>query len=108
MPIWKVMSVTEEPQITLEQWKVFELTSELWENPTRHFVGYNRSGREGRVSSAIVEFDPITMVGKTSSGRIYKLVGESGINLDAAYVFNHWSERNRIKTYKEIISLALV
>jgi hypothetical protein len=70
--------------------------SEFWPEKTRHFVGYNLTEREGRTSSSIVEFDPMTKRGVTESGRVYELVGSAGHNSDGIYTFNRWCEINGI------------
>lgn len=85
MPLWKVEPVDQDPHIILRSWSIRQLA-----NGDRHFVGYNDRGREGRVSSRIVEFDVERMRGKTRSGRVYELSGEPGMNGDAEYVWNSW------------------
>lgn len=102
MNIWKPESVKEEPEVVLGKWQIYEVESELWEGKTRHFVGYNYVYNEGRISSAIIEFDKEKMIGKTKSGRIYKLKGDPGNNLDSAYVWTFWRKRNKITSYKLI------
>jgi|GEM_PF-967724 len=97
MPIWKVTPIDTEPEIVLADWTVFEVTSKLWPERTRHFVGYNQTGREGRVSSAIVWFDSDKMRGQTRSGRIYQLHGNQGAGSpDGLHVWSLWCLRNEI------------
>jgi hypothetical protein len=91
MSVWKVASINEEPEITLTDWCVWQLP-----NGDRHFNGWNVNGKEGRVSSAIVYFDPRSMTGKTTSGRIYKLSGPPRTSLDGLYVWNAWCNINSI------------
>lgn len=71
--IWKASSIEVNPHIELIGWKVYEVSSSLWEDRTRHFSGYNITEMEGRVSSAIIEFDKDRMIGTTESGRVYSL-----------------------------------
>ena len=85
MPIWKTRSIEQVPQLTLIHWSVRELP-----NGDRHFVGYNITEMEGRVSSKIVKFDPEAMVGRTRSGRVYKLDGSMGTSGDSEYTWNRW------------------
>lgn len=85
--IWATRPVAEEPSITLTCWKIIET---IEDEPSRHFVGYNGAGREGRVSSPIITFDPETMRGVTHTGRVYQLQGLPGLNMDAEYVLNRW------------------
>jgi len=102
MSIWKTTPVKEVPQIELASWTVFEVSSKLWPEKTRHFVGYNLTEREGRVSSSIVEFDKSTMCGRTKSGRVYQLVGSPGHNGDGMYTWMQWCYINDITEIKEV------
>jgi len=97
MPIWRTTPVTKQPSITLIRWCVFEL-----EDGDRHFVGYCPENREGRVSSRIAEFDPATMQGVTRSGRVYRLLGPSGYDADAAYVWNCWKAGYKIEGERDV------
>ena len=102
MSIWRASSVDETPSVVLSRWRIFEVTTPYLDYPTRHFVGYNETEREGRTSSAIQEFDPDTMQGITRSGRVYKLTGDPGSDRDALYVWSRWSEMNEVETSKDI------
>lgn len=102
MSIWRATSIKQTPEIELASWRIYEVESELLSKKTRHFVGYNLTEREGRVSSAIVEFDPVAMIGRTSSGRIYKLVGDPGTSQDASYVWSQWCKINQISSIEEV------
>jgi hypothetical protein len=106
MSIWATTSVNSVPEIELRSWSVFEVASDEWENRTRHFVGYNVTECEGRVSSAIVQWDAATRRGVTASGRVYQLVGETGFDWDAQYVWSRWKDLNRI-TVAELVELPL-
>lgn len=94
--VWACAPVSERPQVTLTDWRVFEVPLPGQTKCTRHFVGYNPSDREGRVSSPIVQFDPATMCGVTKSGRVYALRGRAGWNSDADYVWNSWKHINSV------------
>jgi len=97
MGIWMVAPIADEAEIVLVSWTIFEVTSKLCPDKTRHFVGYSANGREGRVSSPIVRFDRVNMVGKTRSGRIYQLQGpQSTGSLDGLHVWEYWCKRNEI------------
>lgn len=97
MPIWKVLPITDEPEIKMTQWQVIELP-----NGDRHFVGYNYRQWEGRVSSKIEYFDPKTMSGITESNRRYQLEGRPGHNKDAAYVWAQWMRINGVGEFKDV------
>jgi len=102
MTIWKTTPITEAPEINLTSWKIFEVSSELWPKVTRHFVGYNSTNKEGRVSSEIITFDAAEAKGVTNSGRVYRLSGRPGFNLDAEYVWNFWKSINKITQVTDI------
>lgn len=69
--------------IWLKNWSIRESAE-----GSRHFVGYSQETRNGRVSTKIVHLERATRTAQTLSGRIYQLVGRSGYNADAEYVFN--------------------
>lgn len=87
--IWRPASVTQEPNTKLTQWRVYQAID--FTLVSTHFVGY--AGYAGRVCSAIQSYDKRTKCGITKSGRIYELVGPSGYNQDAMYVFSDWCAR---------------
>jgi hypothetical protein len=93
--IWRPDSVTDEPEVKLTQWRVYLVKANIdSKGDTIHFVGsvgYRYS--EGRVCSPVQTYDPTTKKGITRSGRIYELVGKSGHNRDALYVWNHWLDK---------------
>ena len=98
MSIWGTTSVTDTPEVVLSSWRVMEVTSPYWEGTSKHFVGYNETEHEGRVSSEIQSFDATTGKGITRSGRVYQLVGSSGYNSDAQYVWQRWKNINHAET----------
>lgn len=91
MPIWATRPVDQVPEITLRQWAVFELL-----NGDRHFAGQNVTEGEGRTSSRIVTFDPVSRRGVTRSGRVYTLDGPPGLGGDGSYTWNRWCFINRV------------
>jgi hypothetical protein len=96
-PIWKSMGVSEEPEIELARWRVFET-----EGGTRHFVGKRIQKGTGRVSSAIVQFDLAARLGTTLSGRQYVLVGEPGDDVAVDYVWELWASMNGITSARDV------
>lgn len=99
--VYRPASVTQEPHTTLTQWQAFKVSTDDGQ-VTNHFMGY--TGYEGRVCSGILEYDNITRKGITKSGRIYELIGTSGFNKDAMYVFSIWCSRFPKTTVFENIS----
>lgn len=94
--IWKTSSIEQTPEIVLSRWTIRELP-----NGDRHFVGWNSTEGEGRVSSKIVEWDDTTLRGKTQSGRVYQLrEDDMAINMDAEYVWGRWCSINSVTDYK--------
>jgi hypothetical protein len=69
--------------VRLESWSIRQ-----FEGGARHFVGFSLETHDGRVSTAITELNVEAKTARTSSGRKYELVGPSGYNGDAEYVFN--------------------
>lgn len=95
--VWRVSDVSQQPSVTLTQWRVFELP-----DGSRHFSGWAVESREGRASSAIRAFDPISMRGVTASGRVYQLKGKSGWTADAECVWNTWARINHAATWNDV------
>jgi hypothetical protein len=97
MNIWSTSSVEKTPKLELGSWSVFEV-----DGVTRHFVGYNYTEREGRVSSEIKSFDKETRIGVTNSGRNYQLIGEPGSSADGLYTWKYWCILNKVKSVKDV------
>lgn len=88
--IWKVPPVRVEPRTFLFGWQVYEV---LWSDGvrSRHFVGH--TGKEGRVTSEIIEWDLLWMSGTARSKRIYELCSSPGEHPDAHFVWQEWLKR---------------
>jgi hypothetical protein len=97
MNIWKSTDVEDVPEIELIDWIVAELP-----DGSRHFIGYNITEMEGRVSSKIITYDKDTKIGITRSGRRYKLSGKSYLNSDAIYVWDYWKQVNDVIDWKDV------
>jgi hypothetical protein len=98
MSVWPIAPVEDEPSTTLLRWKVWT----CWPGEERHLVGWAVEDREGRVSSAVLEFDVCTLRAKTRSGRVYQLRGKPGHDRDAAYVWSWWTEVNRVERCRDV------
>jgi hypothetical protein len=68
--------------VHLESWSICR-----FEGGATHFVGHSRESFDGRVSTEIVEFDVESRTARTASGRRYVLLGPSGYDADAEYVW---------------------
>lgn len=86
--VWKVDSVTDQPEITLTRWSIRHASD------GDHFVGTTHGA--GRVSTPVVSFDATTKKGKTHSGRVYELVGEPGHSGDAEHTWAMYKSINKI------------
>ncbi len=95
--IWETATVDEQPELTLTAWSVRQLPS-----GDRHFVGWCQENREGRVSSVVEQFDPKTKLGRTRSGRVYKLAGHAGHDGDAEYVWRAWLRINDGSSWTDV------
>ncbi|MFM0223008.1 hypothetical protein [Paraburkholderia dipogonis] len=97
MTIHASSSVDDDPVVLLESWSIRESNT-----GARHFVGFNLAERDGRVSTAIISFDPITRTGVTATGRRYVLVGRAGFDRDAEYVWQ-WAVRQwRVQKWRDV------
>jgi len=84
--------------VMLERWSIRERddTSE------RHFVGFDTVNSDGRVSTPIRVFDPVTRTGSTATGSTYQLVGRAGHDRDAEYVWSRVVRIWEIKSWKDV------
>lgn len=108
MGFWKTSGVDITPEVELTNWSICEVSSALWSERTRHFIGHSLTEGPGRVSSAIQHFDQDYMVGITRSGRSYKLSGNPGRDSDAQYVFGIWCARNQISEITDVTNEYLI
>lgn len=90
--IWKTVPVSEQLCIYLTRWSVMET-----QDGARHLVGYNAENCEGRVSTPIKNYDPVTARAITQSGRIYELVGRPGYDPDADWVWARYASALQVK-----------
>jgi hypothetical protein len=97
MAVWKVASVSGEPEVVLVRWRILET-----DRGTRHLVGAREDDFTGRVSTAITTFDPSGAMATTSSGRVYQLRGEPAYNADAEYVWQQWCAVNGIRNSRDV------
>jgi len=106
MPVWGTRSVSDEPTIPFVRWRLFRVL----DKPDNqrfglHLCGYNVAGREGRVSSRIMEIDHDRRTVKTRSGRTYELQGDSGVDADAFYVLGVWLTAHDIAEFEFLTEL---
>jgi hypothetical protein len=87
MSVWNVDTIEEQPSVTLYNWTIKNT------NKGDYFVG-DELGAAGRVSTRIKEFDLDKMVGRTASGRVYKLDGKEGYSSNGEYVWGTYKSIN--------------
>jgi len=97
MPIWRIAPVSQDPNVSLSNWRILETA-----DGSRHFVGADRLDQTGRVSSAVFAFDPSALRGATRSGRVYQLIGHSGWDENAQYVWERWCKANDVTSYIDV------
>lgn len=101
MALWNVKPLNDEPNLSLADWRVFEVTYQDKDRvATRHLVGRDKYG--GRVSSAVLTIDLTARRGKTGSGRVYELVGPPGFDSDAEYVWHAWERINLVESSRDV------
>jgi len=83
--------------VVLERWSIRETSA-----GTRHFLGFNLVAGDGRVSTPIQSFDPVTRTGVTKSGSTYSLVGPAGQDKDAEYVWSCIEKAWKIEQWRDI------
>ena len=85
--IHRIVPVDIQPVTVMTCWRLVQVGC-VRSKRTRHLIG--RADGEGRVTSAIVNFNLHTLQATTKSGRLYVLEGPAGRDLDADYVFDLW------------------
>lgn len=97
MTVFKPERVSVQPIVEMSHWSFRKATDEDGYT-TKHLVGCVNGF--GRVSSAVedtLEKDTI----RTSSGRVYKLIGTPSKHMDAEYVWGVWLEANNCWEMKQ-------
>jgi len=98
-----IENTDRQSMIELSEWIIIECEYKNSPEKTINFVGYNAAKSEGRVSSAIVNFDKEKMEGITTSGQVYHLDGDNGRGgLEGRQVFREWIRINDIKGSHEV------
>jgi len=97
--IHTIASVTAEPETRISRWGLYLVTNACGVR-TRHLVG--RANGEGRVSSPIKTIDVAERTATSHSGRMYRLVGNSGFDSDGCYVFNNWLRATQTTLVREV------
>lgn len=96
--IYKPSPVSVESCIPMSNWSIRQVKGiKEGEETTDHLVGFNNNSYNGRVSSAIISFDPIKAICITQSGRAYHLLGDPGYSSDGEYVWGRWVDINGVK-----------
>lgn len=76
----------------LAKWGAFEVRLPQFDVPTIHLVGLRDSSAVARVSSPISQLSADGLCVRTSTGKLYDLVGVPGLTADAVVHWRHWLE----------------
>lgn len=90
--VWSASTPSAQPEITLSNWRVSEVT--VSGRRERHVWGWNVADWEGRASTAITEVDAHRRMMRTASGRVYRLAGPPGHDRDGDFVWRGWCRVN--------------
>lgn len=102
MPLRKRLLARVEPDVYFSRWRIFETNDGL-----KRLVGFD-SVDHGRVSSALVTFNPKTMHVQSSDGLTYRLLGEPGSFWDVIDIWDIWFHtitRGQGGTVKDVTEL---
>lgn len=83
----RVQTAWEEPSVSLVRWRLTRVRHADG-SVHRHVMG-NGNG-EGRISTRLHTIDLDAMSVTTRTGRIYRLLGSTGDDYDAAYLYARW------------------
>ena len=96
--IHAIAPVSVQPRTEMWRWRLYQVKAHGVRS--RHLVGL--ADGEGRVCSAIAQWDLKNLCATTASGRVYLLVGPPGWNADADYVFAGWRSVNGCVQVKDM------
>jgi len=97
--IHRIQPVAKEPETAISQWAMV-LVTDAHGHKTRHLVG--SANGEGRVTSPIKAIDTSTRTATSESGRLYRLLGDSGSDSDARYVFANWLRLTQTRVVRDV------
>lgn len=97
--IWTLQPILSAPEITLTKWAAYDVPLIGEARPwTRHFVGYSKELGEGQCTTPVVVFDPVRGLGRTKTGRVYRLEGAPGNSMPGKLVWTRWKSLNKVTT----------
>lgn len=97
----KAAPVADEPFTYLTAWSVRRVSANIeGKGDSIHLVGW--AEYEGRVSTAIQQYDQTLKQAISRSGRTYQLHGPPGHNRDAEYVWSWWLNYNGNPCWEDI------
>ena len=86
--------------VTLRRWRVVDVVTRGGTR-ARHVWGHDATLDEGRVSSAIAEFNPATMTVTTITGAHFRLAGLPGTSRKGQPVWEKWCQENGVVYEKD-------
>lgn len=102
MPVWPAASISDEPELALVRWRILET-----DRGSRHIVGARADDLTGRISTPIVQCDPVCRMATTESGRIYHLNGEPRHSGDAEYLWQLFCEVHGVTQFTDVSATVL-
>lgn len=90
MPDSYPAAIDERPRVLLAKWGAFEVRLPQFDVPTFHLVGLRDASVVARVSSPISQLSADGLRVRTSTGRLYDLVGPPGLTADALAHWRRW------------------
>ncbi len=86
--------------VTLRRWRVADVVTKSGAR-TRHVWGHDAALDEGRVSSAVADFNLETMTVTTITGAHYRLAGLPGTSRKGQPVWEKWCAENGVVYEKD-------
>lgn len=102
MSFWISTPFSQEPRIALVRWRAWEVQVPNYDAPTWHLVGYMEDQHCAKVSSAVAFVHIDTEEVTTKTGRTYALSGPSGVDADAAYLWESWQRQHGVVVLREV------
>lgn len=90
MPACHLPSSEERPRVLLARWGAFQVRLPTFDAATVHLVGLRDASSIARVSSPVAQLACDGRCVRTSTGRLYILVGPPGLSDDAVVHWRRW------------------
>lgn len=102
MSFWISTPFSQEPRLVLTCWRAWEVQVPNYDAPTWHLVGYLAKEQCAKVSSAIAFVHADTAEVTTKTGRTYDISAPSGVDANAAHLWQSWQREHRVVVLREV------